>query len=173
MEKRAVSGQFFAINAAISIAALGLLGWLLLVRQPVPPSVDLRFVPTLNACLNALAASLLVAGWFAIRRGRRTVHMRLMVSAFASSTAFLVGYIAYHYAHGDTRYEGVGAMRLVYFTVLITHVLLSMTVVPLALTTFYLAWKERFVAHRKIARITLPIWLYVSITGVVIYFMLR
>jgi putative membrane protein len=96
-----------------------------------------------------------------------------MVSAFAASAVFLIGYVIYHYAHGDTQYQGEGAVRIVYFTVLITHVLLSIVMLPMILTTFYLAARERFTAHRKLAKWTLPIWLYVSVTGVVIYFMLR
>jgi putative membrane protein len=96
-----------------------------------------------------------------------------MVSAFAASTVFLVGYVLYHYAHGDTAYQGEGTVRIVYFTILITHVLLSIVMLPMILTTFYLAARERFSTHKKLARWTLPIWLYVSVTGVIIYFMLR
>jgi putative membrane protein len=96
-----------------------------------------------------------------------------MISAFCASSLFLVGYVAYHYVHGDTKYAGQGALRYVYFGVLISHVLLSMAVVPMALASFYYAFRERFQTHARIARILLPIWLYVSVTGVLIYFMLR
>jgi len=96
-----------------------------------------------------------------------------MVSAFAASAVFLVGYVLYHYAHGDTPYQGVGPIRTVYFTILITHVVLSIVMLPMILTTFYLATRERFASHKRLARWTLPIWLYVSVTGVIIYFMLR
>ena len=165
--------SFFIFNAAISVAAVGFLGWLLLVREGGGVNADLSFMPGVNAALNAASATLLVLGFAAIRSGRRDVHQRLMVSAFAASAVFLIGYVIYHYAHGDTQYQGEGVVRMVYFTVLITHVVLSIVMLPMILTTFYLAARERFTAHRKLAKWTLPIWLYVSVTGVVIYFMLR
>lgn len=165
--------SFWIFNAAVSTAAVGFLGWLLLVREGGGVNADLSFMPAVNASLNATAVALLLAGLGAIRNGKRALHKRLMVSAFAASAVFLVGYVLYHYAHGDTRFEGVGAIRIVYFTILITHVLLSIVMLPMILTTFYLAARERYAAHKKLARWTLPIWLYVSVTGVVIYFMLR
>jgi len=165
--------SFWIFNAAVSTAAIIFLGWLLLIRKGGGVSADLSFMPGVNAALNASSATLLVLGLAAIRRGRRELHKRLMVSAFAASAVFLVGYVLYHYAHGDTQYQGEGAIRIVYFAVLITHVLLSIVMLPMILTTFYLAARERFATHKKLARWTLPIWLYVSVTGVVIYFMLR
>jgi putative membrane protein len=172
-----MSGQsdrsFWVFNAVISTAAVGFLGWLLLVRDGGSVNADLSFMPGVNATLNATSAMLLVLGFAAIRSGRREIHKRLMVSAFAASAVFLIGYVLYHYAHGDTLYQGEGAIRIVYFTILITHVLLSIVMLPMILTTFYLATRERFTAHKRLARWTLPIWLYVSVTGVVIYFMLR
>ena len=123
--------RFFLFNAVVSAAALLLLGWLLLVRRGgAPGGVDLRFLPAVNASLNATAALLLLAGWIAIRRGSMRVHRVLMVGAFAASSLFLICYLAYHAVHGDTRYAGTGAMRAVYLGVLASHVLLSMTVVP-------------------------------------------
>ena len=86
---------------------------------------------------------------------------------------FLLGYVIYHYTHGDTPYQGVGPIRIMYFAILISHVALSMVMFPMILATFFFAWKERFSTHKKLARWTLPIWFYVSVTGVVIYFMLR
>lgn len=172
-----MSGQsdrsFWIFNAVVSTAAVGFLGWLLLLREGGGSHADLSFMPGVNAALNATSATLLVLGFAAIRSGRREVHKRLMVSAFAASAVFLVGYVLYHYAHGDTPYQGVGAVRIVYFTILITHVLLSIAMLPMILTTFYLARCERFATHKRLARWTLPIWLYVSVTGVLIYFMLR
>lgn len=170
---RAENRAFMAFNAVLSTAALSFLGWLLLVHEGGGSSADLSFLPAVNAALNSTAAALLVAGWIAIRRGARRAHQYLMVSAFAASALFLVSYVIYHYVHGDTRYTGEGPIRIVYFTVLITHVLLSMTVVPLALSAFWLAYKKRFAAHKKVTRWLAPIWLYVSATGVVIFFMLR
>ena len=165
--------SFWVFNAVVSISAVGFLGWLLLVRDGGGVAADLGFMPGVNATLNATSATLLLLGLAAIRSGRRDLHKRLMVSAFAASAVFLVGYVLYHYAHGDTPYQGEGALRVLYFAVLITHVVLSIAMLPMILTTFYLAARERFSAHKKLAKWTLPIWLYVSVTGVVIYFMLR
>jgi putative membrane protein len=165
--------RFMVFNAVVSALALGFLAWLLLAPRDVEGHYDLSFMPALNACFNALSASLLLAGWVAIKSGKIAVHKRLMVSAFAASTLFLIGYVAYHYVHGDTKFTGQGPIRAVYFAILISHVLLSMAVVPMALASFYYAFRERFVTHARIARILFPIWLYVSVTGVVIFFMLR
>ncbi len=165
--------RFAVFNTVISTAAIAFLGWLLVLRQGGGVHADLSFMPAVNACLNATAATLLVAGFVAIKRRNRDLHKLLMVSAFVASAVFLVGYVIYHYAHGDTPYQGQGPIRTVYFTILISHIILSMAVLPLALTAFYLAWRERFEAHKKVTRWALPIWLYVSVTGVVIFFMLR
>ncbi len=165
--------QFMILNASVSAAAVAFLGWLLFLRQAGGTEADLSFIPAVNASLNAAAATLLIAGFVAIKRGKRDVHKRLMVTAFIVSGVFLIGYVIYHYAHGDTPYTGQGAIRTVYFTILISHVVLSMSVLPLALTAVYLAWRKRFEAHKKVTRWALPIWLYVSVTGVVIFFMLR
>jgi putative membrane protein len=165
--------SFWFFNAVVSSAAVGFLGWLLLVREGGGVNADLSFMPAVNAALNTTSATLLLLGLAAIRSGRREIHKRLMVSAFAASAVFLVGYVLYHYAQGDTHYQGVGAIRTVYFTVLISHVLLSIVMLPMILTTFYLAARGRFAAHKRLARWTLPTWLYVSLTGVLIYFMLR
>lgn len=163
--------RFFVFNALISASALAFLAWLLLVHQGGTIEADLSFLPAVNAGLNSLAAALLVAGFVAVRAGRRDLHKYLMVSAFAASALFLVSYVIYHYAVGDTRYQG--DHRAVYFTVLITHIVSSMAVVPLALGAFWFAARRRFATHKKITRVLLPIWLYVSVTGVAIFFMLR
>jgi len=166
--------RFFVFNAVVSALALALLAWLLLIRSGnAAGAQDLSFMPAVNACFNALSASLLLAGLVSIKQRKVELHKRFMVSAFASSSLFLVGYVVYHYVHGDTKFTGVGPIRSVYFAILISHVLLSVGVVPLALTAFYFAWRKRFAAHAKVARVLFPIWLYVSVTGVVIYFMLR
>ncbi len=165
---------FYVFTAVVSAAALAFIGYILVLREHGPQgAVDLRFLPGVNATLNALAASLLVSGYVAIKRGAREVHKYCMVAAFVASSLFLVCYLTYHYVHGDTKFAGAGAIRAVYLLILATHVVLSMTIVPLALTSFFFAFTERFARHRRIARVTLPIWLYVSVTGVVIYFMLR
>jgi putative membrane protein len=165
--------RFMVFNAIVSTLALAFLAWLLLVPHGASGGHELSFMPAVNACFNGLSACLLVAGVLAIKNGKVAVHKRLMVSAFASSSLFLIGYVTYHYVHGDTKFTGQGPIRLVYFAVLISHVLLSTAVVPMALAAFYFALRERFVTHAKIARILFPIWLYVSVTGVLIYFMLR
>jgi putative membrane protein len=165
--------SFWIFNVTVSTVAVGFLGWLLLLRESGGIAADLSFMPAVNATLNAASATLLLLGLTAIRSGRREIHKRLMVSALGASVVFLVGYVVYHYTHGDTRYDGIGAIRILYFGVLITHVVLSIVMLPMILTTFYLATRGRFSAHKRLARWTLPIWLYVSITGVVIFFMLR
>ena len=129
-------------------------------------------LPTLNAALNSLSAVLLFAGYLFIKARNRRAHRLCMLAACASSTVFLISYLFYHYQVGSVPFKGVGAVRPVYFTILISHTILAAAVVPLALITLSRALRERFDAHRRIARWTLPIWLYVSVTGVVVYAML-
>ena len=129
-------------------------------------------LPALNASLNALAAMLLGGGFFFIRRGEIVRHRRCMVAAFVVSTAFLVSYLVYHASHGATPFPGHGWVRPLYFTLLASHVLLAISVVPLACVTLYRAWRSDFARHRRIAEITFPVWMYVSVTGVVVYWML-
>ncbi len=129
-------------------------------------------LPTVNALLNGTAATLLVAGFFLIRAGRREAHRRAMTAAFACSVLFLVSYLVYHFEAGSVRFRGTGSVRTVYLTILLTHTVLAAIVPFLAVTTLVLARKGRFDAHRRLARVTLPVWLYVSVTGVVIYLML-
>jgi putative membrane protein len=165
--------RFMAANAVVSTLALSLLAWLLLIRAPGAGGADLSFMPAVNATFNAIAATLLVLGYRAIKRRDMQQHKRLMISAFCASSLFLVGYIVYHYVHGDTKFTGTGLMRPVYFAILISHILLSITVVPLALSAFYYAFRQKFATHKKVTRFLYPIWLYVSVTGVVIFFMLK
>ena len=129
-------------------------------------------LPAVNAGLNALSACLLIGGYACIRRGRRAAHRRCMLAAFACSMLFLISYLVYHFQVGSVGFKGQGWIRPVYFTILITHTILATAVVPLALITLVRALREKFDAHRRIARWTLPIWLYVSVTGVVVYLML-
>ena len=129
-------------------------------------------LPTLNAALNSLSAVFLCAGYCFIRSKNRGAHRRCMLAAVACSTLFLISYLAYHFQVGSIGFKGRGWIRPVYFTILITHTLLAAAVVPLALITLVRALREKFDAHRRIARWTLPIWLYVSVTGVVVYLML-
>ena len=128
--------------------------------------------PTIDAILNATSAILLTLGYVFIRRKNVGAHKLCMISAVVTSTLFLVFYLTYHYYHGTTRFTGQGVARPVYFAILISHTVLAAAIVPLVLTTLYRALRERFELHRRIARWTLPLWLYVSVTGVVVYWML-
>ena len=150
-----------------------LLGYLLVIRQGSGDRTALAFMPAVNASFNAAAAVLLVLAVAAIKRRRIARHQALMLSAFASSTFFLVGYLAYHYVHGDTKYPGAGGMRAAYLLLLASHVILSIPVVPMCLAAFYFAFQRNLVTHKKITRFLFPIWLYVSVTGVVVFVMLR
>lgn len=134
--------------------------------------MTVRDLPTVNAALNATAAILLIIGWLLIRAGRREAHRRAMLAAFACSVAFLASYLVYHAQAGSVRFPGTGAARTFYVAVLLTHTVLAAAVPILAAVTLTRAFQARFTAHRAIARWTLPLWLYVSVTGVVVYWML-
>jgi uncharacterized membrane protein YozB (DUF420 family) len=134
--------------------------------------MTVRDLPALNACLNATSFVLIVLGWILIRRGRRLAHKRVMLTALASSTLFLVSYLTYHAQVGSVRFQGQGPVRTLYFTILLTHTVLAVVIVPLVLITVNHGLRERFDRHRRIARVTMPLWAYVSVTGVVIYWML-
>lgn len=133
---------------------------------------DVSFLPSVNAALNALAASFLVAGYVFIRRRNITAHRASMIAALVCSALFLASYLTYHAIAGSTRFPGTGAARTFYFGILLTHTVLAAAVPVLAIITLVRALRERFDRHRAIARWTLPIWLYVSVTGVMIYWML-
>jgi uncharacterized membrane protein YozB (DUF420 family) len=134
--------------------------------------MGLHDLPAVNAALNGVAALLLVWGYTLIRRGRKREHRRVMLAAFTVSVLFLVGYLAYHLGAGVVRFQGRGPIRAVYFAILTTHTLLAAAVPPLAIVTLSRALRGRFDKHRALARWTFPIWLYVSVTGVVVYWML-
>ena len=134
--------------------------------------MELQDLPALNAALNATAGVFISIGYLFVRQGHRTAHKRCMLAALATSTLFLVSYVVYHASTGSRPYQGEGLSRVVYFTILITHVVLAATIVPLALVTANRGLRNRLGPHVRIARWTLPIWLYVSVTGVVIYLML-
>ena len=129
-------------------------------------------LPTVNAALNSLSALFLVTGYFLIKSKRVSAHRFCMLSAVACSTLFLISYLTYHFQVGSVPFKAQGPIRTVYFTILITHTILAAAVVPLALITLVRALRERFLSHRRIARWTFPIWLYVSVTGVIVYWML-
>ena len=134
--------------------------------------MEVRDLPALNATLNGISSVLLVAGLAFIRAKQIERHRFCMLAAFACSCLFLTSYLIYHAQVGSVPFTGQGWIRPVYFTILITHIVLAALVPPLALITLFRAWRERFDRHRQIARWTFPVWMYVSVTGVVIYWML-
>jgi len=134
--------------------------------------IEISDLPALNATLNGISAVFLTAGYLFIRRGRQALHKKCMLTALVASTAFLTSYIIYHANTGSKPFPGRGGMRIAYFSILITHVVLAATILPLALTTTARGLRAQYTRHVKIARWTLPIWLYVSVTGVVIYLLL-
>jgi len=132
----------------------------------------LSFLPPIYATTNGITAVVLVLAVMAIKRGNQKLHERLMTFAIALSVAFLVMYVAYHMTSDSTKYGGEGVLRYVYFFILVTHILLSIAIIPLVLITYVRALAKRFDRHRKIAKITFPLWLYVAVTGVVVYLMI-
>ena len=134
--------------------------------------MEFQHLPTLNAILNGTSAVLLTAGYYFVRQRETRRHRNAMVGALISSSLFLVSYLVYHAQIGSRPYQGQGWIRFAYFSILVSHTILAAALVPLVIMTVSRAWKGRFLHHRKIARYTLPLWIYVSITGVVIYSML-
>jgi len=134
--------------------------------------IEIADLPALNATLNSISLVLLLWGYRAIRRRKIDIHRRLMVSAFVVSVAFLISYLTYRFFGSEKRFSGQGWVRPLYFFILITHVILAATVPVLASRTLYLAWRGRWVSHRRWAAWTFPIWVYVSVTGVLVYLML-
>jgi len=164
--------RFAVINAIVTVGALGFLVWLIYFHDE-PASGGSTQLPALNAFFNAVATSLLVAGRVAIARGQRRPHAQRMVAALAASALFLVTYIYYHAGYGDTKFAGEGLVRPVYFFILISHIGLSAVVFPAILTSLYLAVSGRIAQHKRVARLTWAGWMYVSVTGIVIWLMLH
>ena len=159
---------------AVSLAATLFLFWLIYVH----PAADqggtrMTFLPALNALLNGASATALLIGFLFIRSRKIAAHRRSMMTAFGFSTLFLIGYIAHHALHGDVRYPVHAAYRGIYLSILASHIVLSALALPMILITFFFSLTGRFTQHRKLARWTFPIWLYVSVTGVITYVMLR
>jgi len=165
-------GVVVAIIAISAVASL-FLCWLVYYHPPADVAgTHLLFLPSLNALLNALSAIALVVGFCFIRAKQISRHRMAMFIAFIFSALFLVTYITNHALHGDMRFQGQGFVRVVYFPLLISHIGLSVLALPMILITFFLSLTGRFPAHRRLARFTFPIWLYVSVTGVIVYLML-
>ena len=138
----------------------------------IPNVEPLGFLPPIYASINGATAVLLIAAVIAIKNGKQKLHQNLMTSCIALSVVFLVMYVAYHMTSDSTAYGGEGWLRYVYFFILITHIMLSIVIIPLVLKTYARAYLKKFEQHRKIARITFPIWLYVAVTGVIVYLMI-
>ena len=162
-----------SIIGVLSFAIVFVVGALLLGHEAGRPwSAEVAALPALNAALNATSAALLAVGWAAVRRRRIALHRACMLSACAVSTLFLASYVTYHYLAGSRPFTGQGWVRWVYFPILVSHIVLAAVMVPFVLTTVYRALSGDFVRHVRVARLTLPIWLYVSVTGVVVYLFL-
>ena len=134
--------------------------------------IDYTVLPTVNASLNALSGVFLLVGYILIRRRQITAHRNAMLGAFASSTLFLISYLFYHWHAGSRPFTGHGAIRYVYFAILISHVILAAAILPMAITTLSRGLRGQYVEHKRIARWTFPTWMYVSVTGVIVYVML-
>jgi putative membrane protein len=159
---------------AVSAAALLFLVWLIYFKAPAAKEVAwVSNLSAVNAALNSLSTVFLLLGFREIRARNFAKHMRFMISAFITSALFLVSYIVYHHFVGDTPFTGQGFIRPVYFFILISHIVLSIFVVPLVLSSFLFAFSGKFSTHRKVSKWTFPIWLYVSVTGVMVFFMLK
>ena len=167
-EKRSYNG----LIAILSVVLVGAVAFLYVGPAFVLEGFDYSILPPLNAAINGLTTLLLIAGFMAIKNGNIARHKQLMTTALVCSVVFLLSYVAYHSGTESTKFGGEGIIRGVYFFILISHILLAIAITPLVLITLVRAWSERFDKHRKIAKITLPLWLYVSVTGVIVYFMI-
>lgn len=168
-EKEINYNRLIYIVAAVLAAAVGII---YVTPKFEVPDGALDFLPALNATINGTVSLLLILGVVLIKQGKRDAHQLVMTTAIALSALFLISYVLYHTTHESTSYGGEGIMRSVYLFILITHIILAIVIVPLVLITFVRAWARKFDQHKKIARITFPLWLYVSITGVVVYLMI-
>lgn len=162
-----------ALILAISVAASLFLFWLIYIHPAAGTSAEYAFLPGLNALFNGLSATALLIGFTFIRARHITAHRASMITAFVFSTLFLIGYILHHALHGDVRYPLHAAFRTFYLSLLASHIVLAVVALPLILVTFFFSVSGRFPQHKKVARWTFPLWLYVSVTGVITYVMLR
>ncbi len=159
----------------LSTAVFAFLLWWLFAKEVghTHNQVMVEFLPYLNSFLNALTSVFLLAGLKAIKSGNKELHKKIMLGAGSLSATFLISYLLYHHYHGDTKFIGQGFIRTSYFAILISHIFLSMLQVPLILFTFYLAFMQKWDLHKRVARVTFPVWLYVSVTGVIIFIYLK
>lgn len=161
-------------SVAASGIVIGFLIWLIYIKQPgAGTSPTESMLPAVNACLNSFSTCFLGAGFYFIKQRRIDVHKKFMLAALASSALFLVTYIVYHHMHGDTPFRGTGFVRGLYFLILISHILLTVVALPMILTAVFFALTARYEPHRRVARYAFPAWLYISVTGVMIFFFLK
>ena len=169
------TGRALLLTFGLSAAIVGFLFWLLYFRgeAAAPPPGLVARLPALNAALNSLASVFLVCGYVSVRRGLWRRHMRFMLAALACSALFFISYLVYHHYQRHTPFTGAGAVWYVYFFILITHVVLAVVVVPMILLSFFTSLSGRLSVHKRLSRYTFPVWLYVSVTGVVVFAMLK
>ncbi|MDD4973092.1 MAG: DUF420 domain-containing protein [Bacteriovorax sp.] len=166
----------FIVIGILSFSVIAFLVWLIYFKPGADLAGEISWtaaLPALNAFLNTLTSFFLITGLTFIKQNKIDWHKRAMFAATGTSALFLASYITYHNFHGDTKFIATGIIRPIYFGILISHILLSAIQVPLILSTLYLALTKKFIRHKKVARITFPIWLYVSVTGVLIFIILR
>ncbi|WP_181305928.1 DUF420 domain-containing protein [Rufibacter sp. XAAS-G3-1] len=177
MENKAIGNpndtRYLIIIAVLSVIVPLLVAFLLFMPQTGKlGDLDVSFLPKLHAVLNSLTALALMVGYYQIKRQNRRGHRFAMTTAFVLSAFFLISYVTYHYQAAPTSFGGEGTIKLLYYFILITHIILAAIIVPLVLLSVYFAVSEQYVRHRKVSRWTFPLWLYVAITGVVVYLMI-
>ena len=165
---------WLTLISVVSVIVVGVVGLLLVQSQGMsaPLSEKVYLLPKFNAFINGITFFLLIAGFINIRKGKVTAHKSFMLGAFFLSIVFLVSYLTYHYSAPHTSFGGEGFVKYFYYFILITHILLAIAIIPMALITLFRTWKLEYVKHKKIAKWTLPVWLYVSFTGVMVYILI-
>lgn len=158
--------------AVLSVAIPVVVAMLFYMPKEGSSQVDVSFLPTLHAILNSLTAVALVIGYYSIKKGNRKSHRNAMIVAFGLSSIFLVSYVTYHFLGERTIYGGEGLLKGIYYFILLTHIILAVIIVPLVLLSMYFGITEQYVRHRRISRWTFPTWLYVAVTGVLVYIMI-
>lgn len=174
-QPRTASLRPFAFaNAAVTVAVMAFLVWVVYLRggSPGAEAATSTVLPAVNAALNSTSTVLIIAGRIAVRRRRFKLHATLMMAAVVCSACFVINYVYYHFHHGDTPFTGTGWIRPVYFSILISHILVSVVAFPLILTSLFLALSGRLATHGRVSRFTWLAWLYVSVTGVAVFFLL-
>ncbi|ATH06577.1 hypothetical protein BIY24_01050 [Halobacteriovorax marinus] len=174
MQEKQNNNTAYTAIGIVSFITISFLVWLIYFKTPHQATGDwVEQLPAINALLNSISFVLLCSGYVFIKKGLRSLHIKSMIAATISSFLFVASYITYHHFHGDTKFLAEGPIKYIYFTILITHIVLSIPLVPLVLTTLYHAYAENFSSHKKLAKITFPIWVYISVTGVLIYLILN